>query len=267
MTLLIGNSFIKGSAMKNDSCIAVSVVSHGHGQMVLNLVRQLLDCAEVGQIIVTCNDSEVLKLPASPRVVSIHNKHPKGFGANHNSAFAYTKLPWFVVLNPDVVLLDNPFPELLMVAHAQNVGIVSPSAVGFSDNLQDCWRQFPTVLNLLLKFLGASDGRYSLARESCSGLEVDWVSGLCMLFTREAYAKLNGFDEQYFMYYEDVDICVRTWRMGMRVLACPSASLVHEGQRASRRNLKHMRWHAAGLLRYLLTQSWRLKRPVKVNNG
>ncbi len=248
--------------MKNSGSVAVSVVSHGHGRMVVNLVRQLLECAEVGLVIVTFNVPEVMELTDDSRIVCINNENPKGFGSNHNTAFAYAQLPWFVVINPDVVLMGNPFPELLMAA-ANDVGIVSPSAVGVTGKPEDCWRHFPTLPKLALKLFGGSDGRYALAEGALAAVEVDWVSGLCMLFPRAVYAKLNGFDERYFMYYEDVDICVRTWRMGLRVLACPAACLVHEGQRASRRNLKHMRWHAASLLRYLLTQSWRLVRPNK----
>lgn len=243
--------------------IAVSVVSHVHGQMVFDLVRQLLVCPEVGKVLVTFNVPEVLDLPIDPRVECLHNVHPRGFGANHNAAFAHCALPWFVVLNPDVSLLDNPFPALLKVAAANNVGMVSPRAVGINGEGEDSWRQFPTVLGLIRKFFGGVDGRYAMPQTALSSVEVDWVSGFCMLFPREVYAKLNGFDERYFMYYEDVDICVRTWRMGLRVLACPAACLVHKAQRASRRNMKHMKWHAASMLRYLVMQSWRLVGPNK----
>lgn len=249
--------------MSNSSCVAVSVVSHGHGQMVVDLVHQLLKCSEVGRIIVTSNVPEVLELPDNSRILFINNAKPKGFGANHNSAFIHAQLPWFVVINPDVVLTDNPFPDLLMTADAINVGIVSPRAQGVTGMPEDCWRRFPTILSLVQKFAGGADGRYQQPQVGSRALEVDWVSGLCMLFPSAVYDRLNGFDERYFMYYEDVDICVRTWRMGMRVLACTEACLIHEAQRASRRNLKHMRWHAASMLRYLLTQSWRLVRANK----
>jgi GT2 family glycosyltransferase len=247
--------------------VSVSIVSHGHGQMVVDLVRQLLDCDEVGQVLVTHNVPEVLDLPMDPRVEPIHNRQAQGFGANHNVAFAQSTLPWFVVLNPDVTLLGSPFPALLKAATHNTVGIVSPRALGINGEQEDSWRQFPTLMGLIRKFCGGPDGRYAISQTTLSAFEVDWVSGLCMLFPREAYAKLNGFDERYFMYYEDVDICVRTWRLGLGVIACPAACLVHKAQRASRRNLRHMRWHAASLLRYLVTQSWRLTRPIKVNHG
>ena len=72
-----------------------------------------------------------------------------------------------------------------------------------------------------------------------------------MLFRAEAFFRVGGFDEDFFLYYEDVDICTRLWKDGSRVLACPGAQVIHEARRASRRNVRYMRWHAASLLRYL----------------
>ena len=230
--------------------ITVSIVSHAHDQTVANLVQQLLDCAEVEQLLLTCNVPEALTLPDDPRVQIIHNARPRGFGANHNAAFALCMSPWFVVLNPDVVLMGNPFPALLLAAKGNNVALVSPRAVDTRGSPEDCWRRFPTPIGLIYKFFGLEDGRYEHAAEEFPAFDVDWVSGLCMLFRYEAYTALGGFDERYFLYYEDVDICTRSWSAGLRVLACPAACLTHDAQRASRRSFRHMRWHIKSMLRY-----------------
>jgi N-acetylglucosaminyl-diphospho-decaprenol L-rhamnosyltransferase len=71
-----------------------------------------------------------------------------------------------------------------------------------------------------------------------------------MLFRRQDYSRLHGFDEQFFLYYEDVDICVRAWQQGMLILACPRMSVIHDARRYSRRNALHMRWHLASMARY-----------------
>ena len=136
--------------MNRGGCVSVSVVSHGHGQMVVNLVQQLLKCEEVGEVIVTLNIPETLNLAENTRVICIYNEKSKGFGANHNFAFSQARLSWFVVINPDVVLLDNPFPALIKSAAAKNVGVTSPRAVGINGVQEDCWRQFPTLLSLIL---------------------------------------------------------------------------------------------------------------------
>ena len=72
-----------------------------------------------------------------------------------------------------------------------------------------------------------------------------------MLFRASAYKRLGGFDERYFLYYEDVDICLRAHRLELKILFCPEVSVIHHAQRASWRNLYHMRWHAMSMMRFL----------------
>jgi N-acetylglucosaminyl-diphospho-decaprenol L-rhamnosyltransferase len=74
-----------------------------------------------------------------------------------------------------------------------------------------------------------------------------------MLFRRDAFERVRGFDERYFLYYEDVDICRRLGAAAFRVVATPRAQAIHEAQRASRRNPRYMYWHARSMLRYLTT--------------
>jgi GT2 family glycosyltransferase len=86
------------------------------------------------------------------------------------------------------------------------------------------------------------------------GLEpvvVDWIAGMFMLFDSTAFRAVRGFDESYFLYYEDVDLCRRLRRSGYDVIYVPGAEVVHDARRDSRRKLSLMRHHAASLLRFL----------------
>jgi N-acetylglucosaminyl-diphospho-decaprenol L-rhamnosyltransferase len=74
-----------------------------------------------------------------------------------------------------------------------------------------------------------------------------------MLFKADAYRNLGGFDERYYMYYEDVDICTRAWSTGLSVLACNTIKVVHDAQRASHQNPQHLIWHLRSMARYLVT--------------
>jgi GT2 family glycosyltransferase len=88
----------------------------------------------------------------------------------------------------------------------------------------------------------------------------DWVGGMCMVFPVNVFEKLNGFDQHYFLYYEDVDICGRLMLSGHKSVVCPDATVVHNAQRSSHRNLKYLRWHLASMLRFFLsTVYWRLQ--------
>jgi hypothetical protein len=86
----------------------------------------------------------------------------------------------------------------------------------------------------------------------------EWVAGMFMMFRNSAYKKLNGFDEHFFLYYEDVDICVRAWKVGLKVLACPSVSVVHDARRESRRNIRYLWWHLTSMIRYFVKHWGRL---------
>lgn len=234
--------------------ITVSVVSHGHGIMVKGLLAQLRNCPEVIRIILTLNVPEDLSIVANDVVQIVCNSAPKGFGANHNAAFALCDTRYFCVLNPDISLDENPFPALLGSLEQSHAALVAPLILSAEGKVEDSARRFPIFFSLLRKVVGGDGGRYSIEPGQPSFCP-DWVAGMFMLFRSKAFIALKGFDEDYFLYYEDVDICKRTWLMGQRVVVCPSVHAVHDARRASHRNLKHLRWHLASMLRYL----WRYR--------
>jgi len=240
--------------------ISASVVSHGHGGMVWRLVDQLLACHEVSQIIVTLNIPETFPEIFDRKVLLVQNANPKGFGANHNAAFALAKGEFYCVINPDIELTQNPYGELLSPLVDHRVGLVAPMVVGATGLVEDSMRRFLSPLSMLKRVLGLDSGAY-LLRQSGSGFAPDWVAGMFMLFRSEAYEKVGGFDVRYFMYCEDADICTRLWKAGYKIVGCLSASVIHNAQRASRRSFKHLSWHLRSMARYFLSHSFSL--PAK----
>lgn len=235
----------------NRGVVAVSVVSHGHGVMVDRLVDQLLECPEVGLVIVTRNIPELHVSIRDTRVIVVENTAPKGFGANHNAAFQRARLPFWCVLNPDVRLQGNPFPDLTAALTYDSAGLVAPLVRNPAGSVEDSIRYFPTTISLVKKIVGHDTGHYPVDL-STSLLCPEWVAGMFMLFRREVYSALNGFDQGYFLYYEDVDICIRTWLSGRKVLACPAVSVEHDARRESHRNARYLKHHLCSMARYFL---------------
>jgi GT2 family glycosyltransferase len=238
--------------------ITVSLVSHGHGAMVQTIVAQLLRLPDVAKIFLTLNIPEQLTIHEDLRVIIIHNQAPKGFGANHNAAFLQCATSHFCVINPDVTLQSDVFPQLLACLHQTDAALVAPLVCSPSGALEDSMRTFPTLGGLIRKALGHGDGTYAPAQCSVT-FSPDWVAGMFMLFDSQAFAALRGFDEGFFLYYEDVDICARVWAAGNKVVACTDVRVIHDAQRASRRKLQYMFWHAKSLLRYLLKHVGRIR--------
>lgn len=245
--------------------ITVSLVSHGHGAMVDKLIQQLGACPEVGQIILTRNIPEPSNLQSTGKLEIIENQTPTGFGANHNAAFQHCLKPFFCVLNPDITLPENPFPALLSCLKTHDAVLAAPLVVSPEGTPEDSIRRFPTLQRLLFKALGGPDGRYVVAAGQAL-FYPEWVAGMFMLFSSEGFKQIGGFDTSYYLYYEDVDICVRLWKAGQKVVACPSASVVHAAHRDSHRNWRFLRWHITSMLRYFCKHLGRLPKTQAVSS-
>lgn len=232
--------------------ITVSLVSHDQ----LSLARHVLDdlntlCADViAEVILTINVDEAVSLSpphcAFP-VRVLHNSSPKGFGENHNAAFRVSSGDYFCVLNPDIRLSSDPFPKLLELAVHDGVGVVAPSIIAPSGILEDSVRTFPSPVELLRKALG---GESAVHRGYGSVLEPDWIAGMFMLFPRAVFEEMDGFDERYFLYYEDVDLCARLALKGYKRLVCTDVQAVHDARRASRKNLRYALMHLRSICRF-----------------
>lgn len=244
--------------------ISISIVSHGQSELICQALADLarfpgpLDV----EVLLTLNIPETLPFSAADfpwplRVVE--NASPQGFGTNHNAAAQLAKGEWFCVMNPDIRLPENPFPLLLGEVKRMAAAVIAPAVLTPAGRVADSVRRFPAPLTLAAKMLGRGDGRYPFVVGS-ETFAADWVAGMFMLFRAEDYQCVGGFDEGYFLYYEDVDICARLWKAGRRVLACPRAQVIHDARRASRHNLRYTRWHAASMARYLGKHWLRLPR-------
>ncbi len=243
------------SAFDELPLISISVVSHGQGTLVSEALADLahfVDSVPI-EVILTTNIPEQLPFAVDDfpyPVRNVENASPKGFGANHNAAFRLAKEKWFCVMNPDIRMPENPFPLLIEEIERQQAAVIAPAVLSPEGKIEDSIRRFPTPCSLAGKMLGRGDGRYPFAVGG-ETFSADWVGGMFMLFRAEDYQRVGGFDEGFFLYYEDVDICTRLWQAGRRVLACPKVQVVHDARRTSRRDFRYMRWHAASMARYL----------------
>lgn len=231
-------------------CITVSIVSHGHGTEVEQLVHQTLKDPLVAKLVLTLNSPETLLLPNNEKLVVIENQQPKGFGSNHNAAFNHCVTPYFCVLNPDIVLAEDSFSKLLSDLIQTKAAVAGPLVISPTGDKEDSWRKFPNILTLCMKALG-NDTTIMREPNGNGVFSPDWIAGMFMLFDADSYGAINGFDERLFLYYEDVDICARLWKSGRSVVASSQATVIHKAQRASHRELRHMRWHIISMIKYL----------------
>lgn len=231
--------------------VTVSIVSHGQGELLQPLLAQLIGVSGdlPLKILVTLNLPEPLFVTPSSGgadVEIIHNHAPRGFGENHNAAFRRCDTPYFCVLNPDV-RLDAGVLEVLMAIVRQSPGVAGPRVVAPDGRIEDSARLLPTPLRLFRRRLADVNGPDYSATVVTQ--PVAWLAGMCMLFDAESYRLVGGFNERYFLYCEDVDVCLRLQLAGRTVTWTQDAAVLHDARRASHRNYRYMGWHLRSLIR------------------
>jgi GT2 family glycosyltransferase len=237
--------------------ISLSIVSHGQGALVSALLDDLGGSAWHGgrsfEVIVTLNlpeDESWLNGPFRFPLKIVRNERAKGFGANHNAAFSVANGAMFAVVNPDIRLADFRIEPLLVEASRARVGVCGPLVHSPSGGVEDNARRYPTIPRLIGRQLRSGSGPDYRADGSVQSVE--WLAGMFMLFPAAIYAAIGGFDERYFMYLEDVEICRLLRRRGYDVRWVGTTAVVHDAARASRRSRQHMSWHLQSLVRFLL---------------
>lgn len=237
--------------------LAISIVSHGQGAQVEALLRLLAQCppGSVHRVWVTYN------LPEPPlacdewpfEVRSLRNSVPQGFGANHNQAFRQEQddprpAEFFAVLNPDLSWVTDPFPALLAAVAQPGAGCAYPRQITPQGRPQDHQRALPTPAALLCRYLIPSRGTPG---------RIDWVNAACLVFPTPVFQSIGGFDQAFHMYGEDVDLCLRLQLQGYRLVGVEQATVLHEAQRNSHKQWRHLRWHLASLWRLWHSEPYR----------
>ncbi len=243
--------------MADPVTLSLSIVSHGQGLLVSNLLSDLR-CSEwhAGisfEVILTLNvseDEEWLEGPFPFPISVIRNEHPKGFGANHNAAFRNASGHLFAVVNPDVRLASFRAVDMINAVERDRVGVCGPLVKAPDGTVEDSARRFPTFALLVQRKLRRRPK--SDYEPSAIPVQVDWLAGMFLLFSSNIYNDIGGFNEDYFMYLEDVEICRHLNQRGQKVLWVTSTAVIHDASRASRRSLRHLRWHVSSLFRYLI---------------
>lgn len=238
----------------------ISVVSHGHGNLIINL-GTLKSLATEHSIILTDNIGENnLKMYCIQHGIHyILNEYRKGFGDNNNQNYKFavsninmTDADYFLVLNPDVVISTESLllaQENMMVKNAQLATInLYKSENEFDGNV----RNFPVIKDFIESYLFRKNRTIIDKNEIYEQCYVDWASGSFLIFKSELYNKISGFDTNYFMYCEDLDICRRAHSYAnQKVLYINNVKALHIAAHNNRKLFsKHFLWHVKSVLRY-----------------
>jgi GT2 family glycosyltransferase len=228
--------------------LSVMIVGYRNARLVRQTLKGIRRAAPAlsHEILLSENDptgaTAAMARAEFPEVRVVQNGGNIGFGAAMNRAIEAAVGRYLLVFNPDIVVMPGAFEELVRYLDANpEVGVVGPRLRNPDGRLQhSCYRfmEPKTVLCRRLPFVRrfASVRRhldeYTMADwDHAQTREVDYLLGAAMLLRREALDRVGGFDEAYFMYFEDQDLCRRLWKAGWKVAYHPGAELIHYHRR------------------------------------
>jgi N-acetylglucosaminyl-diphospho-decaprenol L-rhamnosyltransferase len=201
------------------SSVTVVVVTYNSAHCIPGLRPLLSQCPHV---VVSDNGSQdgtsASVRQALPQATVLEHGRNLGFGAANNRALAQVKTPFSLLLNPDCLLEADQLVSLLQAAEVfPEAAILAPQLLDGRGNLDVNYR-FP---NLMWKPMGpAAEG------PACVG----FVCGAAMLFRNQAFAQTGFFDEVFFLYYEDDDLCLRLFKEQLPIVVVPSVTATHHSR-------------------------------------
>jgi O-antigen biosynthesis protein len=188
-----------------------------------------------------------------PLVNLIANKKNVGFGVANNQGLQIAKGKFLLLINPDTIVQEDTFDILIdFFNKTPDAGLAGCKIINSDGSLQlACRRSFPGPWTSFCKVIGLSKvfpkskifARYNLTYlDENKTYEVDAVSGAFIMLRREVYEKIGGFDPQFFMYGEDLDLCYRIQKAGFKVYYVHSTQIIHyKGESTKRSSLDETR--------------------------
>ena len=230
--------------MKYKPKVTISVVSHNNFSNVKNLIDSanqfLFSNSFTICFVITWNIGGYGQIPNCKfEVQHIINMRRRGFGVNHNKAFEAFPSDIFIILNPDVMFIE-PFDMDQFLFGACSREVLSPVLVDRERMALDFCRPMITPSALLRRWFKRSSTN--------SYIDFDWFSGAFICMQSKMFYELRGFDENFFMYVEDCDLCVRAREVGANLRVIHTHSLVHLANRGSRKSLWLFTQHVRSLV-------------------
>ena len=261
--------------------ISIIILNYKSKGFVLNCIKSIKE-ADFGElkyeIIVVDNNSqdgigEILDWQ-NPEIIFIQNKKNIGMGAGNNAGIRKASGDYIVIMNPDTIAFKDTFFKLHAYLEIYpKVGVVGPKQFNPDKTVQGscfCWHKLLTPLFRRTPLGTSRRARKDLKRflmkdfDHNSIREVDWLLGSFLFCRAKALKEIGLFDERFFLYFEDTDLCRRFWQRGWQVIYNPEARIIHNHIRQS----AQIKWykffthpaarhHIVSWIKYLL--KWGLK--------
>jgi GT2 family glycosyltransferase len=250
----------------------VVTVNYDSPREVAELIQSFSEVSHVTKFWVMDHSGiETLVPTAAPFPIEVVKQHNRGYAAGLNTGIRRVEDPAALVLmcNPDVTIVNPDGIERAMRVFDQDerLGLLLPP-LEFPDStpILSCQRFYSlrTLLFALLARLAIPVPQFVESRlyptdSVTEPREVDWGSGAVMMARKSFLEDIQGLDERFFLYFEDVDLCARTWKAGRKVMFFPPCAFRHQLRGLSRQNALYSAIHVRSLMKFL----WKYRGFIK----
>lgn len=167
----------------------------------------------------------------------------RGMGAGNNLGVYHAAGEFVLILNPDIVVLENSIEKLLeFIKNRPEVALVAPQLKYPNRNYQPSRYRFPKIYIPAIVRTNLGSSKFGLEKikkyfmedvQIAGPHQIDWVRGAAMMIRKKYFQEIGGFDERFFMYLEDTDLCRRLWQKNWQVWYLPEAEMIHYYARVS----------------------------------
>ncbi len=211
-----------------------------------------------------------------PNINWVFNKKNGGFANGMNSGLKQCSGEIIAIMNPDVRIHNRGVNKAIDFIKKNNqVGLIGPKIIDEKGLIQDTCRPFMTPLHFLRRIPARIFKSKNVLLEKhfdySKSQPVDWVIGAFMMIKRSAFSQVGGLDNQYFLYVEDMDWCMRFWKKGYQIIYYPALEVKYKGDRKSTSIIterkfinRYIYYHFKSYIRFLLKFGLCPKRPTKI---
>ncbi|MFK8059286.1 MAG: glycosyltransferase [Polaribacter sp.] len=180
-----------------------------------------------------------------------------GFGKAHKLVLDKIESQFHLVLNPDIVFNSSIISILIRKLETlDDVSFITPKVKYPNKELQFICRKHPTFFDLINRRLKISPKQIYKNeyrdKDLSKSFYPEFIHGCFMLFKTQDFKKLNGFDERYFLYMEDADLCKKIDEIGKKKLYFPEVEIIHQHRKGSSKNIKLFFYHFSSAIKYFL---------------
>jgi len=230
--------------LETETLVHAVVVAYRSAETLRGCVAPLAAMPGVSVTVVdNASPDESADVVADLDVTVIRAPRNGGFSYGCNLGAADAAAPYLLFLNPDARIDADALTGLIDVLRTNpDTGLVGPRILDDDGSLSPSLRRFPRLRSTYAQALflhrvwPLASWTDELIRDETAYAvagTAEWVSGACMLVRRDAYEQIGGFDERFFLYCEDTDLCLRLWNAGFAVRFEPSAAVHHVGGASS----------------------------------